>query len=542
MLHGFQSLFKASREDIQPPTEPVSFLPYILILLPFAIGLALDPFLVLLTFVGAGLVAFKTQCLKPFLLIVSVAFFIAFLFPTPAAIYSDADYYVLPAIRFFANGVAVQPNCDGYYSMHHFLSCLPDGFFRIGAAFYRLFGWVDMGNVLLFLFLPVAWMVWRRHLGRCATAVLVCGPLTFASCLNPVPDGATYLLLLTALGAMRSRETYLALAALLVACTFKMSAWMPATVIAAVLLYQDPRRAPKIILTGIAAMLYNLPFFIHFFGGQALPTPDFAAMDDAARSLGWFARFAYAYLGHWILPGEYVFNVPMGGFDGGGIDGLGPFFRFMVWGSIALQVIFFKRLKSWWTVLLVGWVSVCCMPTLYVGYARYVPLFYVSVMLPFLLLAPRLTLVPAGLICAMPLAWLGWRCVLISERLTLLDPEVTVAVSSDLYNVRCALREAGFTPTEQTPQMRPSASLMYYTLPREGVDAFPHCLRDTTLNQRLTPATDKARAIAPFVLQQWFPWCMTHLHKLFIASLSYRVKCFVTFPRGKYDSPNIDPR
>lgn len=508
----------------------------LLILFPFAIALALTPGLVAMVFVATLLVAFKTHCLKPFLVTLGVAFAILLFFPTPAAIYCDADYFHLPAIRVIAGDGNVKPLNDGGIWWTHFKACLPDGFHRYGAALYNLTGWVDAANSLLFILIVPAWLTWRQHLGRCATIVILFGPVVFASCFNPLPDGSVYLLLVTALGALKGKQLNLTLAALLVASTLKVTAWAPAVFIAGILLYQHPRQWKRIFITGLAAIVYNIGFFITLFSGESLPTADFAAMEGSARSLGWVARFAYAYLGHWLVPGEFQFNVPIGGFDGGGIDGLGPIFRLLTWISIGCTIAFYKRLKPWVPLLIVCWGSAFCVSTLYMGYARYVPLIYLAIMFPFILLAPRLSLVPAALICAIPFVWIGWRVILITERLTVLDPAHTEAISSNTYNLRCVAREMEIPLVAHNENFIPSASLMYAYLPREEAHVFPAIPRTYERDQRLRPFNQKMDDVAGYVIQEWLPWSFCNLHHLAFSSLRYRFKASLTFPRGKYDA------
>jgi hypothetical protein len=353
-------------------------------------------------------------------------------------------------------------------------------------------------------------------------------------------------LLVTALGALKGKHPSVVLAAILLASTLKVTAWVPACFIAGVLLYQAPSLWRRILLVGLIAIAYNLGFFIHHFLGTPLPTGDFAAMEGSARTLGWFARFAYAYLGHWLLPGDYTFNVPVGGFDGGGIDGLGPVFRALTWLSLALLIAFYKRLKPWRPILFICWGSSLCVSTLYMGYARYVPLIYLAVMLPLICLAPRLATIPALLVCLMPMAWIGWRLVLITERLTVFDPTHTASLSSETYNIRCHAREMGVPLASNDLRSQgafiPSGSLMYAYAPNEAITPFPAIPRTYDRDQRLLPVTQKIDSVAAYLLTDWLPWSLCNLHRLGVASLRYRVRAALTFPRGSYDTPTVNHR
>lgn len=509
----------------------------LLILFPFALALALTPLLVGMAFLAMGLIAYKTACLRAFLTTLGIAFALIFFFPTPAAIYCDADHFHLPAIRIIAGAGDVQPLHESGIWWTHFRAALPDGFHRCGAALYHITGWVDAVNILVFILFVPAWITWRQHVGRYATLLILLGPVVFASCFNPLPDGATYLLLVTALGAILGRQLNLALAAMLVASTFKVTAWIPSLFMAGVLLYQYPRYWRRILAIGIIAIVYNLGFFIQHFSGEALPSSDFAAMKGPARALSWGARFVYAYLGHWLIPGNFNFNVPVGGFDGGGIDGLGPIFRCLTWISIGITLLLHKRLKPYFLILFICWGSSLCIPTLYMGYARYVPCIYLAVMLPFILLIPRLSFIPAILVCFLPLAWIGWRIILISERLFVLDPSHTECITSDVYNLQCVAREMSMPlKTFSDETLQPSGSLMYAYRHHRDIMPFPAIPRTYQYDQRLRPAHQKIADVAQYIGAVWLPWSLCNLHKLGMAAIHYRFKSSFTFPRGKYDT------
>ncbi len=506
--------------ETRPPREAA--LPLLLVALPLAVAVARTPALVGMVCAAALLLAFRAGCLRAFAAIVAGGFLLNLLVPSGFAIYSDADNYLIPNIRLLAAGGALA--MDGAVSAAHFT--LPQGFVGWGAALYRLTGWVDAGNCLVFLLLPAAWLTLRRTLTRAQTALLAVGPLTFVSLFCALPDGCVYLLLLTALFAHRAGDFRLSVVALVVACTFKTTAWLPAAFVGLLLLRDWPRRWGWLALAAAVTGAIVFPTLRALAGGSlSAISADFLGMDAAAREMGYWPRLAYAYLGHWLVPGDPRFNVATGGIDGGGVDGLGPVFRLAVWASLAVLALYRRRLAGWGGTLLAAWGSVLAMPTLYIGYARYAPLLYVAVMLPLVLTVRRTAVLVAVLVCAMPAAWVGWRLMLASENLTAQRHAETVR--SDVYNVRCAFR--GRLVAEPQPTLAGNLSYTY-----RGTD-FPPMPRTLAVDNRLTPASDKARGMAAYALGTWLPWACRHLPTLAADWAAYRFDTFMTFPRGTYD-------
>lgn len=507
-----------------PRTPSTVVLARLLVALPLVVGLARTPAMVGLVFAASLLLAWHFRCWKPFPAIVLGALLLNVCVLSDFGMYSDADNYLQPNIRILVAG-ATESLPAGLSNFGHIL--LPQGFVGWCAALYRLTGWVDTGNSLIFMLLAAGWVTLRKDLTRLQTALLLFAPVTFTSFFCAMPDGCVGVLLLIALFALRQCDFWLALISLVVAVTFKTTAWIPAALIGLVLLRDHPRRWWQLALAALlcGAMLFPT---LHALCDGTLQrvSNDFNHMDATAQSMGYWSRLLYAYIGHWTWWGETPhFNVPSGGIDGGGVDGLGPCFRVAIVASLVVLLFSRKHLKGWGTFLLVAWGSALMLPTLYLGYSRYTPLIYPAVMLPLVLRFPRLALIPAICVCLMPAAWVGWRLMLATENLTV--AQHAEAVQSDSYNIQAALRPK----LTATPQPTLSGFL-YYTY--SGTD-FPAMPRTLTQDNRLTAASDKARGMASYAITTWLPWTLSHLPTLVCDTLSYRYETFTTFPRGIND-------
>lgn len=516
-----------AREGRHFPGLPVgtAALPGLLILFPAAVALCGRPLTVGAALAVCLMLGYACRCLKPFLAVLAAAFLINACVLSGFAIFCDTDDYWMPAVRFLASAVPIVP--DGGYAEIHLMMGYPAGFMRWGAALYRLTGWVDAAAALPLILAPAAWLTARRAgLSRIAATILTAGPLTLFGLFNPMPDASVYLLLLTAALALRDRTAYaLPLGAALLACWLKQTAWIPTFFILLVLLRSHPRHIPKTLAAGLTVGVLMIPF-VRAVASGLVSTADFYDMDETAKAMGYWARQIYAYLGHGLIPGPTPqFNVPVGGGDGGGVDGLGPFFRLTVWAFLAVLLFCRRRLTGWGTVILVCWAGVLTVPTVYIGYARYTPLVYPAVMLPLLLAFPRLAVVPAALVCAMPAAWIGWRVMRSSENLYALSPAVT-AVHADGYNVRCAFRDR----LADEPQPILSGSLAYTYA---GTGDFPPMPRAAG-DHRLTPAAEKARGMLRYAVAEWLPYAVSHLPETALQTVRYRWH-LLTAPRGESD-------
>lgn len=499
-------------------------LPLLLIVFPLAVAILPTVYFLFCALVATSFLAYYLKCLRAFLTTVCIAFVINFLFYSGAGGHFDVDAYIAPQIRLIASPCEIVP--DGFLNTTHL--ALPRGFTAWCAAWYRLTGSVDCGGMLFFMLIPAAWIVLRTYLTRLQTVVLLLSPAAFPSLFCLMSDGCVYLLLLIALVSLRDRDNFwLPLLASVAAAVFKTSAWIPAVLVALVLMWYHPRRWWKIALLGIATLACNLPTIQMILkGGLSTISEDFERVNADAASMGYFARLAYVYIGHWTTSLSPVFGAHLGGVDGGGVDGFGPVFRVAVMASLCVLAIFRKCLKPWWIPLICAWVSILAMPTLYIGYARYVPWLYPAVMLPLVLLIPRISLVMGSAMCVVPLLWLGWRVALSTEMVAVLTH--ATMVHSNMYNLRCAFRSQ--LVTTQQPTM--SGSLLYSYEMSE--DYFPPMNREVSADLKKRPVFNKAKDLQDYALRTWLPWMATHFPIYVYDLMRLRFRWLLT-PRGVSD-------
>jgi hypothetical protein len=499
-------------------------LPLLLITFPFAVAILPTVHFLLCSFVAFSFLAYHLKCLRAFLTIVGSAFGVNLLLYTGAGGHFDVDAYIAPQIRLISATKTLIP--DGF--LHEFHLNLPRGFTSWCAAWYRLTGSIDCGGMLFLMLIPAAWMVLRTSLTRIQTLVLMLSPAAFPSLFCLMSDGCVYLLLLMALVALRDRDNFwVPLLASVTAAIFKTSAWIPCIGVALVLMGYHPRRWWKLALFGIATLIFNLPTLrMILSGGLNTISADFEHVNADAASMGYWARLAYVYIGHWTTSLSPVFGAHLGGVDGGGVDGLGPLFRVAVMASLCTMVIFYKRMKPWIVPLVIAWVSILVMPKLYIGYARYVPWLYPAVMLPLVLRIPRISLVMGSAMCVVPLMWLGWR-VALSTEMVAVSTHAT-AVSSSVYNLRCAFRSQLVAP----PQPTMSGSLLYSYEMSE--DYFPPMNRELTADLKKRPVFNKAKDLQAYALKTWLPWMATHF-PIYVYDLMCLRMHWLLAPRGVSD-------
>ena len=504
----------------------MSALALLLVTFPLAVALAQMPWLVGGVVIGYLLLAKQFKCLKAFSIILGVAFLYALLVYTGSVIHADIDNYLGPQVRAFL--LPEGTTLDGAYKATHMT--LPQGFAAYGAALYRLTGSVDLASSAFVLFLCAAWGVLRAHLSKLQTLLLLVCPASFASLFSLMPDGCVYLLLLIALFSLKARNFWLTLLPATLACTFKTTAWIPTALLAVALFLHFPRRWWQIAGVGLLTLLTVFPTLHLIWGGGLTEiSDDFLTRANAdAQQMGYFARLAYVYLGHWTTSLSPDFGIHPGGVDGGGVDGYGPLFRLMIAASLLTLLLCRKRLNGWKETLILVWLSVLLMPTTYIGYARYVPWLYVAGALPLILFVPRTTCVPAALLLVIPLGWLGWRLVLSTETVYVANRAETV--QSHVYNIRATFREK----LVEEPQPAASGSLLYtYRLP-EG-DSYPVMTRAYHKGLDLEPRESKAREGAQYILKRWLPWALHHPHTLFYEIVRFRAHALLHFPRGGND-------
>lgn len=491
----------------------------LLALFPAAVALAASPLLVGMVTVGFALVAFRFGCLRSWALTVAAALAFALLSFAPSGLY-DVESYLAPQTLLHA-GVPL----SGYYSPLH--CALPDLLSRFGAALYRLTGSTDLATATLWLWLAAAWHTLRATCSRLQTALLLFSPLTLLGVGNLMPDGALYCLLLLALfcvadtrAPLTPARAHLALAALALAAMTKTTAWIPGALLGVLLLYRAPRLWWKAALAAAGVALFCLPTLRLVAAGQLREISfDFLAANADAQAMGYFARVLYVYFGHWTTSLAPHFGVHTLGPDGVSADALGPFLRLTLWGGALLALCYRRHLRGWGGLWALSLLSLLCVPRLYVGYARYVPLLYPAAIVPWVMLRPRWAVVPCVLLAAVPVAFIGWRGLLATEAITVATHATAVCAP---YATSRALFAERLTATEQPTR---SANLFYtYTLDRP--DAFPPAARAFHDHLSTTPAAVKASEVAPYAFRRWLPWALRSAPRLLRDLLRLRLRAF----------------
>lgn len=499
-------------------SEHLLTLPLLLLLFPAAVALAGSPLLVGMVTAGFALVAFRFGCLRAWALTVVAALALALLTFAPSGLY-DVENYLAPQTLLHA-GLPL----SGHYSPLH--CALPDLLPRFGAALYRLTGSTDLATAAFWLWLAAAWLTLRATCSRLQTALLLLSPLTLLGVANLMTDGALYCLLLIALfcvadtrAPLTSARAHLALAALALAAMTKTSAWIPGALLGGVLLWRAPRLWWKAALAAAGVALFCLPTLrLIASGGLAEVSDDFLSANADAQAMGWFARVLYVYLGHWTTPLSPHFGVHTLGSDGASADALGPFLRLTLWGGALLALCCRRRLRGWGGAWALCLLLLLCVPRLYVGYARYVPLLYPAAMLPWVILRPRWAVVPCTLLAAVPVAFIGWRVLLSTEAITVSTHATAVHTS---YATSRALFADRLASAEQPTR---SANLLYtYALPPE---VFPSLARTLEPDLRLQGFHAKGREVARTLLRRWLPWALRSAPRLLRDLLALRLRAF----------------
>ncbi|MGN0886878.1 MAG: hypothetical protein ACI4RT_07755 [Candidatus Spyradenecus sp.] len=468
---------------------------------------------------GFALVAFRFGCLRHWALTVAAALALALLTFAPSGLY-DVENYLAPQTLLHA-GVPL----SGDYSPLH--CALPDLLARFGAALYRLTGSTDLATAALWLWLAAAWHTLRATCSRLQTALLLFSPLTLLGVGNLMPDGALYCLLLIALccvadtrAPLTPARAHLALAALALAAMTKMTAWIPGALLGGVLLYRAPRLWWKAALAAAGVALFCLPTLRLLAAGQLREiSSDFLSANADAQAMGYCARVLYVYLGHWTTSLAPNFGVAVLSADGASADALGPGLRLTLWGGALLALCCRRHLRGWGGAWALCLFSLLCVPRLYVGYARYVPLLYPAAMLPWVMLRPRWAVMPCALLAAVPVAFIGWRLFLATEAITVATH--ATAVQSPTAASRALFAERLVAPEQPTR----SGNLLYtYTLARP--EAFPSLARTPAPDLRLQGFHTKGRDVARALLRRWLPWALRSTPRLLGELLSLRLRAF----------------
>lgn len=515
--------------EAAPGADEASRVPFalLLILFPLALGLAGQPAVSGLLLVAFGCVAFRFGCLKPFLATLGAALLLSLCCPCILSLY-DVESYLAPQVRLLAG---TPP--DGEYSALHCL--LPRGLALYGAALARLTGSFDLGASAFWIWAVAAWVSLRPFLSRLQCLLFLLSPTALISCASLMPDGCVYFLLLIALFSAAAptahpraplERFWLPLAALSVACTCKVSAWIPALLIGGLLLLRFPRRWWQLLLLALLLAAFNFSTLrLILSGNLAHLSSDFLSAAPEARTMGYFARLAYVYLGHWTAPAAPASNVPVLSADGASADALGPLFRLILWSGLLLGLCLRRRLRGWGPLYTLAVLSLLPLPTHYIGYARYTPLLSLVGLLPWILLLPRLACLPAFGLLPLPLAYLGWRLFLSTEAIAVFTH--ATAIHSPTFNTRATFCER----LAPTPQATPAGNLLYtYTFPEPT--CFPSLARASTPGLRTQTFSQKGLPAARHLFCQWLPWILRHAPAHLVNTLRFRFHAFRTRLRG----------
>jgi hypothetical protein len=142
---------------------------------------------------------------------------------------------------------------------------------------------------------------------------------------------------------------------------------------------------------------YGGPFYPAHTFDKRVPTSnriteDFLRMNEDAKRMGYMGRFGYAYLSESLTLSLYGEGSDGGRFAprfdvSGGVGGFGPVFRAAF--VVSLLLLPFAGVGRLGYLLACILLTVLLQPTMFVGYARYVPQFYAFPLLVFLAFARR---------------------------------------------------------------------------------------------------------------------------------------------------------
>ena len=362
----------------------------------------------------------------------------------------DAEFYHRPASMLMAHGwnpvfdstaEAVEsfrkPN-EGMRVWH--VAYLPRAFWIFGALLYRTVGFVEAADALNILTCVLSFFMLSRLLARVlgmsgvtrhATAVLLAAsPAVVALMFGGSSDSTFYSLFLIATSAA---TLYLATGGIqwlaFVVAAFPLIANLKFTgvvccgfvtlvyLVGCLLQWRSGRAGIELPVKwllavtasiGLAAVIGFSPYVTSWvrYGGPFYPahtfdkrvpvsnriTEDFLSMNEDAKRMGHLGRLGYAYLSESITLSLYGKGADGGRFApkfdvSGGVGGFGPVFRF----AFVLSLVLLPLAR----VGLLGYLLACILltvvvqPTMYVGYARYVPQLYAFPLLVFLAAARR---------------------------------------------------------------------------------------------------------------------------------------------------------
>ena len=363
----------------------------------------------------------------------------------------DAEYYHRPASMLMAAGwnpvfdataeqVAAFERPNLRFKVWH-VTYLPRAFWIFGAALYRTVGFVEAADTMNILTGILSFFMVSRMLARvlgmsgltrhAAAVLLVASPVVVNGMFGGSSDGTLYSLFLITTSAA---TLYLATGGIqwlaFVVMAFPLIANLKFTgvvgcgvitfvyLLGCLMQWRSGRAGVELPVrwllavaasVGLAAVIGFSPYVTSWvrYGGPFYPahtfdkrvptsnriTEDFLSMNDDAKRMGYAGRFSYAYLSESLTRSLYGKGADGGRFSpkfevSGGVGGFGRVFRAAF--VLSLVLLPFARVGR------LGWLLACILltvlaqPTMYVGYARYVPQFYAFPILVFLAFTRRL--------------------------------------------------------------------------------------------------------------------------------------------------------
>ncbi len=358
---------------------------------------------------------------------------------------ADAEAYHRPAAMLMAHGwnpvfEATSSALEKYWMSNAVFNTwhtayLPRGAWVFSAVMYRMTGFVESGDSLALILcavqIGVLWTFVREIFGFsgilrcCAVLLLTFSPAVLGLMFGGSCDGAYNSLFIVSLAALtmfvaRKNVVWLLYPAVsfVLMVNIKYTGAVASCIM--ILIFSIPliqgynqRRVDKTLilrwfsimvismwLAGVVGFSPYITNWVHH-GGPFYPqhsfnkkielvdkiTQDFEYRNDDAKKMGYLGRFCYAYISKTATYAYYRYTTGNPNFDpvirvSGGVEGFGKAFKVsFVMSLILLLCLKTNRIK--WALLVIA-ISVLLQPTLYCGYARYVPQFALFPFLVFL--------------------------------------------------------------------------------------------------------------------------------------------------------------
>lgn len=428
---------------------------------------------------------------------------------------ADAAVYQRPATILLANGWnplrqteidEIQGIMGGGFRVWH-VAFLPRLAWLFGAACYRWSGFAEISDAFNFVLLFASMLALREWLGD---KFELCGwrrwALVLAFAFSPVVvgglfggayDSGGYSAFIVAMTAADRKKFPLLISAVVSMAGLKFTGAVVGALIFAVFASFDfvPsaecwRKLKQWVMSGVTAgmliLLVNASPYITSsinHGGPFYPshsfvaeerfedeknpiTYDFGYMNDDAKELGYFGRFAWGYVSQDLVRAYYAHKTGRADFNpdfrvSGGVGGFGGFFRCLfVVSLLGWCFVRNRSIHAWLSLIMV---SVLIQPTFYSGYARYVPQFYLFPWLVALGLFERFRGsnvyrwtgwvgwgvfgAYAASILAYPASFFALQWIIVTQNLQIIlaakDDDAAVVVSPKLYMRTAYGRDAG---------------------------------------------------------------------------------------------------